>query len=65
MRTERFTRPSSSSSLGIQGLAGALEKALEKYQESLTLWRSAGDRVGEGAALCQIAAVYDSKVSLK
>ena len=41
--------------------AGALEKALEKYQESLTLWRSAGDRVGEGAVLCQIAAVYDSQ----
>ena len=46
--------------LGIHSLAGALEKALEKYQESLTLWRSAGDRKGEGTALCQIAAVYDS-----
>lgn len=46
---------------GIQGLAGALQRALEKYQESLTLWRSAGDRKGEGAALCQIAAVYENQ----
>jgi CHAT domain-containing protein len=46
--------------LGIQSSA-MLEKALEKYQESLTLWRSAGDRDGEGVVLCQIAAIYDSK----
>jgi CHAT domain-containing protein/Tfp pilus assembly protein PilF len=46
---------------GIQGLAGAYQKALEKYQESLTLWRSAGDRQREGATLCQIAAVYDGQ----
>jgi CHAT domain-containing protein len=47
--------------LGMQGFAGSLQKALDKYQESLTLWRSANDRKGEGTALCQIAAVYDNK----
>jgi CHAT domain-containing protein/uncharacterized protein HemY len=40
-------------------VAASLDKAIEKYQEAL--WRSGGDREGEGATLCQIAAAYDSK----
>ncbi len=43
-----------------QKSAAALRQALEKYQESLRLWRTISDRAGEASALSALGAVYDN-----
>lgn len=42
-----------------QGTAASRRQAIAKYQESLPLWRAAGDRQGESVALHAIGYVYD------
>jgi CHAT domain-containing protein len=44
--------------LRAQATPDALEKAIEKFEQTLTLWREAGDRSSEAATLFNIAAIY-------
>src|SRR5262245_58700104 len=43
-----------------QGTAESLSKAIAKYEEALSLWRSVGDKSGEAEALTSAAEVYNS-----
>ena len=42
------------------GTAESLRKAIVKYEEALSLWRSAGDKSGEAETLSSAAQVYNS-----
>ena len=42
------------------GTAESLRKAIVKYEEALSLWRSAGDKSGEAETLTSAAQVYNS-----
>jgi tetratricopeptide (TPR) repeat protein len=46
--------------LRLRGTADSLRKAIEKYEESLPLYRAAGNRNGEATALNNLGAVYNS-----
>jgi len=43
-----------------QGTAESLRKAINKYEEAISLWRSAGDKSGEAEALTNAAQVLNS-----
>src|SRR5215510_3843848 len=43
-----------------QGTAESLRKAIGKYEEALSLWRSIGDHSGEAGALTSAAQVFNS-----
>lgn len=45
--------------LRVRGTAESLRAAIEKYLESLPLYRAAGDRANEGIALNNIGSIYD------
>jgi tetratricopeptide (TPR) repeat protein len=46
--------------LRMQRTAQSLRQAVEKYQEAITHWRTAGDRAGEARTLSDLGTVYHS-----
>ncbi len=48
-----------------EGSAGSLSKSIDKYQESLLIWRADNDRAKEANTLLNIGAVYYSLVEMQ